>query len=198
MAHTIRLATLDDAPGLLEIYAPYCLETPISFETEAPSLEEMQGRVAKTLEGHPWLVCQEGGWIAGYAYASRHNERAAYVWSVSVSVYVRRGRQGEGIGRALYATLFDLLRLQGFKTTLAGITLPNAASERLHRAMGFEPVGIYRNIGYKCGRWHDVVWLQMPLGDYEADARPPRRLDDVRNTPAWHEALAAGAARLGR
>lgn len=196
MAPMIRLATRDDAAAVREIYAPYCLETPISFEIEAPSIDEMERRLVTTLETHPWLVHHDEAGVTGYAYAGPHNARAAYIWSVNVSVYVSGVRQRRGIGRALYATLFDLLRLQGFRAAFAGITLPNAASERLHRAMGFETVGVYRNVGYKCGRWHDVVWLQTPLGNFEPEPEPPLRLNQVRDTRPWIEALAAGTARL--
>jgi phosphinothricin acetyltransferase len=140
MAATIRLATEDDAVQIAEIYAPFCRETPISFETEPPAAGEMRERIARTVKSYPWLVCDDGGQILGYAYASRHRERAAYRWSVDVSVYVREGRRRTGLGRALYTSLFALLRLQGFQNALAGATLPNSGSVGLHEAMGFEPV----------------------------------------------------------
>ena len=177
MAQTIRLATEDDADQVLEIYAPFCRETPVSFETEPPSLDEMRRRIAKTLPDFPWLVCEENGLILGYAYASKHRERAAYVWSVDVSAYVREGRRRGGLGRALYTSLFAILRLQGYHNALAGITLPNPGSEGIHRSMGFQPVGVYKNIGYKCGRWHDVAWSQLALREPEPEPRPPLALE---------------------
>ena len=198
MAPTIRLATEDDAGQILEIYAPFCRDTTVSFETEPPSLDEMRRRISKTWPAYPWLVCEEEGSLLGYAYASQHRERAAYVWSVDVSVYIREGRRRGGLGRALYTSLFALLRLQGYYNALAGVTLPNPGSEGLHRAMGFEPIGVYRNIGYKCGGWHAVAWSELALRDPEPDPRPPRTLEDIRDTPEWNEALAAGAALLNR
>ena len=192
MAPTIRLATEDDAAQILEIYAPFCRETPVSFETEPPSLDEMRRRIAKTLPSYPWLVCDEDGLILGYAYASTHRERAAYVWSVDVSVYVREGRRRGGLGRALYTSLFAILRLQGYYNALAGVTLPNPGSEGLHRSMGFRPVGVYRNIGYKCGGWHDVAWSQLALRDAGSDPRPPLELAAVLGSPEWDEAIADG------
>ena len=98
MAPTIRLATEDDAAQILEIYAPFCRDTTVSFETEPPSLDEMRRRIAKTLPSYPWLVCDEAGLVLGYAYGSKHRERAAYVWSADVSVYVREGRRRGGLG----------------------------------------------------------------------------------------------------
>src|SRR5690348_10479220 len=171
MAPTIRLATEDDAAQILEIYAPFCLDTTVSLETEPPSLDEMRRRMTKTLPSFPWLVCDEAGLVLGYAYASKHRERAAYVWSVDVSVYVCEGRRRGGLGRALYTSLFAILRLQGYYNALAGVTLPNPGSEGLHRAMGFQPVGVYRNIGHKRGGWHDVAWSQLALRDLEPNPR---------------------------
>src|ERR1017187_2084268 len=112
MSLNIRVATLDDAQQVLEIYAPFCAATPVSFETDAPSLEEIQRRIATTLDFFPWLICAEEGRVVGYAYASRHRERAAYRWSADVSVYIREDARGHGIGRALYPSLFAILRLQ--------------------------------------------------------------------------------------
>jgi L-amino acid N-acyltransferase YncA len=193
MAPIIRLATEADAAQIVEIYAPFCRETPVSFETEPPSLDEMRRRIAAILPSYPWLVCEEGGWILGYAYASKHRERAAYVWSVDVSAYVREGRRRGGLGRALYTSLLAILRLQGYYNAVAGVTLPNPGSEGLHRAMGFQPVGVYRNIGYKCGRWHDVAWSELALREPEPEPRPPLRLESVRGSREWDEAVSVGA-----
>src|SRR4051794_22435803 len=142
LSPTIRLADEDDAEPVLAIYAPFCRDTPISFETREPTVEVMRHRIAKTLKSLPWLVCEEEGLILGYAYASPHRERAAYDWSVDVSVYIREGLRRRGLGRALYTSLFALLRLQGFHNALAATALPNPGSVGLHQAMGFQPVGV--------------------------------------------------------
>jgi len=196
MSATIRLATEEDAEPLLEIYAPFCAGTPISFETEAPTVEEMRQRIKKTLDILPWLVCEAEGHVLGYAYASRHRERAGYRWSVDVSVYVRDGRRGLGIGRALYTSLFVILRLQGFYNILAGITLPNPASVALHEAMGMLPVAVYPAIGFKCGAWHDVGWWQLALGPRAQEPNEPIDFPSVRILPVFTAALAAGASLL--
>jgi len=169
----IRLATLTDAPQICAIYRPYVEDTFISFETEAPTEAEMAERMRKVTARLPWLICEEAGRILGYAYASRHHERAAYQWSVDVSVYLQRDQHRRGLGRALYTGLFELLVLQGYYTAYAGITLPNAASVGLHESFGFEPVGIYRNAGFKFGSWHDVGWWQKPLRPYAAPIAAP-------------------------
>jgi L-amino acid N-acyltransferase YncA len=167
----IRLASEKDAEGVLEIYAPVVLSTPASFEVEPPSVNAMRARILETIRDFPWLVNVENEALLGYAYASRHKVRPAYQWSVDVSVYVHPNAHRRGIGRALYVELFDMLRGQGYFNAFAGITLPNEASVGLHTALGFEPVGVYRNVGYKLGKWHDVGWWQLELR--ETTVKPP-------------------------
>jgi phosphinothricin acetyltransferase len=192
MPPTIRLATPDDAEQVHAIYTPYC-HTPISFEMEPPSVAEMRGRLAKVLGQYPWLICEDGAEALGYAYASQHRERAAYRWSVDATVYVREGRQRRGVGRALYASLLAMLPLQGYINAYAGVTLPNPASVGLHEAMGFELVGVYRQVGFKCGAWYDVAWYQRALQSRPAEPSEPKRLEEVRHTREWVETLSKGA-----
>lgn len=115
--------------------------------------------------------------MAGYAYAGLHRSRAAYRWAADVSVYVSPAHHRTGVGRELYEALFDTLRNQGVRVVCAGVTLPNEASVGLHEAMGFTPVGVYRNIGWKLGQWHDVGWWQLALlpqeGEPPPELRPP-------------------------
>jgi phosphinothricin acetyltransferase len=162
---TIRVATAADAEAIAAIYAPYVLETAISFEEVPPSVAEMAARMAKALPTHPFLVFEEGDRLVAYAYAGPHNDRAAYRWSANVSVYVAADAHRRGIGRALYASLIETLRRQGFHSLYGGITLPNAKSVGLHEALGFTHVGIYREVGFKFGRWHDVGYWRLGLGD---------------------------------
>jgi phosphinothricin acetyltransferase len=185
-----RLATPDDAAAIRAIYAPYC-STPISFELQPPAVEEMRQRITKILANYPWLVCESGAEIAGYVYACAHRERAAYRWSVDTAVYVRPQGQRRGLGRALYASLFRLLALQGYINAYAGITLPNPASIGLHEAIGFEPVGVYKQVGYKCNAWHDVAWYQLLLQPRPLEPEPPKTPEQVQNTDAWRSELAS-------
>jgi phosphinothricin acetyltransferase len=170
----IRLIRPEDHAGVLAIYAPFVSGSAITFEYEVPSAEDFSGRIRKVTAFYPWLVAEANGTIAGYAYASPHRERAAYQWSVESSVYIDGRFQRRGTATALYQTLFRLLRLQGFVNVFAGLTLPNDKSHHFHAAIGFEPVGVYSQTGYKLGRWHDVLWMSLALQPHGVDPAPPR------------------------
>lgn len=159
----VRLATASDGATVAEIYAPYVLDTATTFEVDPPSAGEMSRRIAATVPGHPWLVCTTDDGVVGYAYASRHRDRAAYRWAVDTAVYLAAPARGRGFGRWLHAALHDVLTAQGYRQAFAGITLPNPASVALHERSGYRPVGTYRQVGYKLGAWHDVGWWQRPL-----------------------------------
>jgi phosphinothricin acetyltransferase len=195
---TIRLATTSDAEAIAEIYAPYCDATVISFEETAPSSEEMARRITTIGATRPWIVLEDDGGVVGYAYASPHHDRAAYRWSVSTAIYISREHHRRGAGRALYTTLFALLRALGYHQATAGITLPNPASVGLHSAFGFAPVGVYRRIGFKMNGWHDVGWFQaeiQPAAERPADPRPIR---EIVNTPEWYGAVERGLAQYNK
>lgn len=170
----IRDATADDAAACAAIYAPYVADTAITFETEAPDTVEMARRIAACAERHAWLVLEDDGRVVGYAYGGPHKERAAYRWSCEVSVYLQQGLRRTGAGRALYDALLARLTERGYRVAIAGMTLPNEASAGLHEALGFQPAGTYRKVGWKHGAWHDVAWVQRPLvegGDPPAEPR---------------------------
>jgi phosphinothricin acetyltransferase len=170
---SIRFATAADAPGILAIYAPNVSGAFVSFETEVPTEEEMRRRIVATLVSYPWLVWDQGGEVLGYAYASKHRERAAYQWSTDVSCYVRPDARGRGIGKSLYLALLQVLRRQGFINAYAGIALPNDASVRLHESVGFRHLGTYRAVGFKQGAWRDVGWWEVRLGSLPAEPGAP-------------------------
>jgi L-amino acid N-acyltransferase YncA len=169
---TLRVATTADADAIAAIYAPYVLETAISFEEESPTEAEMAARIAATLLTHPYLVFEDAGRVRGYAYGGAHGPRGAYRWSANVSAYVASDAHRQGIGRALYAALFQLLRRQGLHSIFAGITLPNEKSVGLHEAMGFVHLGTYREVGFKLGRWHDVGYWRLGLREGAPNAEP--------------------------
>jgi len=152
-----------DAAACAAIYAPYVESSPVSFEERAPDAAELAARIERYGASHAWLVAERGGEVVGYAYATAFNERPAYRWSASVSVYIAEGARGQGVGRALYQALFERLRERGFRMACAGITLPNEASVGLHEALGFERTGVNREIGFKEGAWRDVGWFQLEL-----------------------------------
>jgi L-amino acid N-acyltransferase YncA len=170
---TVRLASTDDAPACAAIYAPYVRDTAITFETDVPTDAEMAQRISSANRTHAWYVAQDAGRVVGYAYGGPHKARPAYRWTCEVSVYLEPGRRRGGAGRRLYQTLFEHLAGRGYRTAVAGMTLPNEASVGLHRAMGFEPVGVFRNVGWKLGAWHDVAWAQRALGPLTADPVSP-------------------------
>jgi phosphinothricin acetyltransferase len=193
---TIRLATVADASQIQAIYAPIVQDTAISFEVEPPSVEEMRQRLVKTLEHWPWLVCDRGGDVLGYVYAGQHHARAAYQWSVDVTVYIHAHARRMGVGRALYTSLFRLLALQGFHHAYGGITLPNASSVGLHESLGFTPVGVYQHVGFKFGAWHDVGWWQLALQPLVSVPPPPVDLNAGQSLPGWDAAMRAGQRLL--
>jgi phosphinothricin acetyltransferase len=170
-AWCVRDAQPHDAEACAAIYAPYVTDSTISFETEPPSAADMGQRIATAQQSHAWLVLEDDGRVVGFAYGGQFRTRAAYRWSCEVSVYLELGRRRSGGGRALYDALLARLAERGFATAFAGMTLPNDASEALHRAMGFEPVGTFRRVGWKHGGWHDVAWVQRQL---TTGADPPR------------------------
>jgi phosphinothricin acetyltransferase len=170
----IRCASEQDAEACAAIYAPYVTDTAITFETVPPTPAEMAERIAASVRTHAWLVLTDEDRAVGYAYGGQFKQRAAYRWSCEVSVYLERGRRRTGGGRALYEALFDRLAERGFRTAVAGMTLPNDASVGLHRALGFEPIGTYRRIGWKHDAWHDVAWAQRAIAPGQDPPVEPR------------------------
>jgi L-amino acid N-acyltransferase YncA len=156
----IRLASVADATDIHRIYAPIVSETAISFEEAPPTIAEIEKRIALTLPNYPYFVAVMDGKVSGYVYASQHAARAAYRYSVNTAVYIAPEARRAGVGRALYSILLPELTRRGFH---AGIALPNLASVALHESLGFEPLGVYREVGFKFGRWHDVGWWQRLL-----------------------------------
>jgi len=176
---TIRLAQTADAAAVAAIYGPFCETTAVSFEVAAPDAGEMAARIDAVTRQYPWLVLERDGAIAGYAYATRHRDRAAYMWSVDTAVYVDAAARRTGVGRALYDKLFTLLVEQGYFKAYAGITVPNEASVALHTAVGFTSVGTYHGVGYKLGAWRDVAWFERRLQPEQPDPAPPRPVHAV-------------------
>ncbi len=167
----IRLAKPEDAKSILNIYSPYIERTPITFETTLPSVSDIQKRIVENAK-LGFLVYEIDGQVVGYAYASKHRERAAYKWCCEVSAYVSESFQTKGVASALYSNLFCQLKGLGYVNAYAGITLPNEKSVRFHESMGFQRIGIYKNIGFKLGKWHDVGWWGLQL--QELPSHPSR------------------------
>jgi len=192
MTSRIRLATLEDAPVLLEMYTPAVTQTPINFEYTAPTLQEYRQRMAAIMKTYPWIVREIDDRIAGFAFAGPHRTRPGYQWSVELGVYVHPDFRRMGVARGLYRSLFEMLRLQGFHRAFAGITIPNDASVALHLSMGFEPVGVYKAAGFKLGSWHDAAWYQRLIGDQLSDDPSPP-LSPAEVADAWQNVTARNA-----
>ncbi len=159
----LRAVRDEDAEAIARIYAPSVETSADSFEETAPDAAEMRRRFAAVTASYPWLVATLDGEVAGYAYGHLHRARPAYRWSVEVSVYVDRSAQRRGIARLLYGALFRQLRRRDYHRAFAGTTASNESSIAFHRSVGFTPVGVFHEIGYKFGRWHDTSWWERDL-----------------------------------
>ena len=159
----VRPAIPDDAAACRNIYAPFVTDSWVSFEEEVPSIREMRRRIVGYGGSHGWVVAEEGGEVTGYAYGSPHRLREAYCFSCDVAIYMPEAKSGHGVGRALYGALLPLLAGHGMHAAFAGIALPNDRSIALHEAVGFEKIGVYREVGWKFGAWRDVGWWQKLL-----------------------------------
>lgn len=182
---SIRLIRETDAEAALAVYRPYVLNSVITFDYEVPSVEEFSEKIRTITAEYPWLVCEYEGKIAGYAYGSRHRSKAAYQWSPESTIYVAEEFHGTGIARILYKTVFEILLLQRFVNVFAGVTLPNPASENFHRSLGFTEIGVFRNIGYKLGKWNDVRWFQLLLSEWKTEPAEPLMIGAVADTEAF-------------
>jgi L-amino acid N-acyltransferase YncA len=192
----IRFAQPSDAAAIQAIYAPNVESSAISFELVPPSVEEMAARLARISAQYPWLVCEMDGRVTGYVYACQHRERAAYRWSVDVTVYIDAAFRRRGIARALYTSLLEILQLQGYAKAFAGITLPNAGSVGVHEAVGFKPAAVFRRVGHKMGAWRDVGWWEMNLHDREEEPAEAVAISALVDSPEVADALKTGADLL--
>lgn len=184
---TIRAASERDAGQLLSIYTPYVRGTAITFEYDVPTEEEFAGRIRRVLARYPYLVAEQDGQAVGYAYVGVFHERPAYDWAVETSIYVRRDLRRAGVGRRLYAELERALRAQGILNMNACIAYPAEEDEYLtrdsvlfHERMGYRPVGVFRQCGYKFGRWYGMIWMEKLIGEHLAEQPPVRPFGEVR------------------
>lgn len=185
---TIRTASPDDAKELLDIYSYYVTDTAVSFEHEVPSVEDFRARIEKTLEKYPYLVALNDGKIVGYAYAGAFIPRAAYARCAELTVYIDKDFRRNGIGRMLYAELENILTKMGILNLYACIAIPDEEEDEyltsgsidFHECIGFVRVGIFRDCGYKFGRWYDMVWAEKLIGEHTAEPAPVRTFKDIK------------------
>ena len=180
MSYTIRIATPADAQAILDIYAPYILETAITFEYVVPTLEEFRGRIENTLKKYPYLVLEnEEKDILGYAYASQFHPRAAFAWATEASIYLRMDSKGHGYGRALYNKLEEYLVKQNILSVNACIAYAKPDSTHLtnasvafHEKVGYKLCCQFHDIGFKFDQWYDLVWMEKKLGEHNNTVKP--------------------------
>ena len=185
----IRMATMDDAAAMLDIYAPYVRDTAITFEYTVPSVQEFSDRIQHTLTRYPWLLAEKNGCIIGYAYASAFKARQAYDWAVETSIYVARESRGKGVGRLLHDALENLLQRQGILNMCACIAIPHEnadetldySSMHFHEHMHYRPVGRFHMCGCKFGRWYDLIWMERHIGEHTKNPGPIKRIGEIKN-----------------
>jgi len=197
MNATIRLAKRSDVPGILEIYAPFILETSVTFEEIVPDEASFWERIQGIMTELPYLVCEIDGRIAGYAYASGYRSRASYRWSKEVSVYVHPDFRRRKVADALYTSLNHIVRYQGIADLLAIITMPNEPSVAFHEHFGYRKCGEFSNVGYKLNQWQNVGWFELFLQD--ENIAPKDRiipLNEVLGLPIFQEAIQKGMNKL--
>jgi phosphinothricin acetyltransferase len=186
----VRIASPDDGAACAAVYAPYVIDTAVSFELVPPDATEMAARIARTIARTPWIVVEVGEVVRAYAYGTRHRERSAYDWTVETTVYVDRAFTRMGLGRIAMSAVLAVLRLQGAHLAVAGVTPPNPGSVGLHEALGFTRIGLFEGIGWKHGRWHGVEWFGLELGPRGTDPAPLVPLPQLAGTPELEAALA--------
>lgn len=181
---------------MLEIYTPYILNSTVSFETEVPRIKEFQSRVLHCQEKLPWLVCEINNNLAGYAYATDHRQRKAYDVTKELSVYVHSDYRKCGVATGLYTALIEVLKAQGVSNVLAGITVPNSESVGFHESIGFRPIGIYHNIGYKFEKYQDTGWWELVLGTGNKNPLDLVEINEIINTKSWTGAIKKGISKI--
>jgi len=168
----IRLAAADDVPAILAISNHYAAHTPANFAIEPESLEMWRTSFDTTHTRFPWFIAlDDDNTMLGFAKASPWQGRCAYAYSVMTSVYLAPGNFRKGIGKALYAQLIDILKAQGYRTLIGGITLPNPGSVGLHEHFGYTKVAHFPRVGFKFNAWHDLGYWQLELGDHDSAPR---------------------------
>ena len=172
----IRTATIEDAPTLLNIYKPYVENTAVSFEYNAPTIDEFKTRIENTLKKYPYIVAEEEGKILGYCYVSQFKTRPAFSHSVETSIYIEENSHKKGVGKALYLKMEELLIKQNITNMNACIIYPRKKdpyltkdSYHFHKKMGYRKVAEFTKCGYKFNRWYNMIWMEKIIGEHKKD-----------------------------
>jgi L-amino acid N-acyltransferase YncA len=159
----IRCFQPGDSTAILDIYAPFILNSAVSFEESVPNISDFEKRLKVIADKYPFFVFSDNREILGYAYGTKHRERAAYRWIVETTIYMHHSATGKGLGKLLYETLLAELINRNFTLAYGIITLPNDGSVQLHKSCGFSEMVIHTNAGWKNGQWNDVIWMKKEL-----------------------------------
>ena len=186
----IRLANPNaDSEQLAAIYYPYVINTAITFDTVPVKGHSFRDRITKSMTVYPWVVCEHEKEIMGYAHGGQFRDKDAFKWTVETTIYVKEAAHGLGIGKSLYKTLMNCLKLQNFGLCIGVITLPNHTSENLHESLGFTRRAVIRKAGYKLGRWHDVGIWTADISDHGNNPAPPIVLPEIRGNKRYLEQI---------
>jgi phosphinothricin acetyltransferase len=159
----IRPVTLNDAAAICAIYNYYVKNTAISFEEQPVSIHVMEERIRDITAKYPWLVWETEAEILGYAYVNKYRERISYRYTAELSIYLKNGQEGKGIGSKLLTRFFETLRKTDIHALVSGITLPNEQSVALHEKFGFSKIAHFKEVGFKMNQWHDVGYWELIL-----------------------------------
>lgn len=162
--HTIRPSVEADVPRICAIYNHYIRETVVTFEETPLGVAEMARRIDDVRGRFPWLVVEQGGAVAGYAYASLWKARSAYRFAVESTIYLAPEAVGRGLGTGLYRALLEALPQCDVHRVVGCLALPNERSVALHEKLGFRKIGVFDQVGFKFGRWVDVGYWELALG----------------------------------
>jgi phosphinothricin acetyltransferase len=196
MSYNIRLVQDHDIPSILAIYAPYIENTTISLEKEVPNLNVFKNRIHSILKENPWIVCTYNEKIVGYAYATEHRSRFAYQWTREVSVYIDNDHHGKNIGKALYLTLFDLLKLQGYTNLIAIVGGDNSGSHRFHEKLGFRLAGTFNNVAYKMNAYRQTKAYELFIQEQDFIPGKLMKMQKLLIHPLFEKILALHLEKL--
>ena len=159
----IRSVEPKDAREIVGIYNFYINNTDITFEEHTVSVDEMEKRISDVTAKYPWLVIEEGGNILGYAYSSKYRERSAYRYTAELTIYMKNGEEGKGLGAELMRRVIEETRGRGIHILISAIAIPNERSVTIHEKFGFEKIGHFREVGFKFDHWIDVGYWELVL-----------------------------------
>ncbi|MDD2799191.1 MAG: GNAT family N-acetyltransferase [Bacteroidales bacterium] len=186
----IRLATIADFSAIRAIYAPYITDTTVTFEYEVPSEEDFEQRLVVIAQTYPILILELDDEIVGYAYSSVFKPRSAYQWTAETVIYLHKNHLNKGLGKPLYLALIEVLKLQRICQAIGVVTSENQASIDFHERLGFVRKAKLDKVGFKFGKWLDVLWMQFQIAELSSNPQPIIPINDIAKTDEFKSLLA--------